>query len=36
VTSHEFNDIRRRVASLLEDEVKAAFAATKAAADADA
>jgi NitT/TauT family transport system ATP-binding protein len=34
VTSHEFNDIRRRVASLLEDEVKAAFAATKTAADA--
>jgi len=31
VTSHEFNDIRRRVATLLEDEVKTAFAATRAA-----
>jgi NitT/TauT family transport system ATP-binding protein len=36
VTSPEFNDIRRRVATLLEDEVKAAFAAAKAAAGGDA
>jgi NitT/TauT family transport system ATP-binding protein len=36
VTSPEFNDIRRRVASLLEDEVKTAFAAAKAAAGGDA
>jgi NitT/TauT family transport system ATP-binding protein len=34
VTSPEFNAIRRRVASLLQDEVKAAFVASKTAAEA--
>lgn len=33
VTSLEFNEIRRHIASLLEDEVKAAFAASAAEAD---
>ena len=34
VTSAPFNEIRRRVAALLEDEVQAAFAAMRSEVDA--